>query len=220
MFTEPTRRLTFAPPFTYDARYGASLVAVLLGSYLLLNANVSQVALALSGLGGLPANVTALLVAQLVFAVIVLVVGFLIHPSTPIRRLAAGAIVLIGLVLWIVLSGARITGAVSLPPLSIVVLAPSFAVTALATAGWLIVRERPAVSYLLLIAILIGGVIPYAMVMAAVDSGTSLLAVTPIAAVLGIGVAWVARAIAAGFSRGAVAPPVAWRQSASMPGSF
>jgi hypothetical protein len=209
MFTEPTRRLSFTPPFTYDARYGASLVAVLLGSYLLLNANVSQVALALSGLGGLPANVTALLVTQLVFAGMVLVAGFLIHPATGARRVAAAAIVLVGLILWIVLTSARITGAAQLPALSIVVIAPSFAVTVLATAGWLIVRERPAATYLLLIVILAGGFIPYAMVMASVDSGTSLLAVTPLAAVLGIGVAWLARAIAAGLSRGAAAPPTA-----------
>jgi hypothetical protein len=208
MFTEPTRRLTFAPPFTYDARYGASLVAILLGSYLLLGANVSQVALALSGLGGLPANVIAVLVSQLVFAVLVLVAGFLIHPATSARRLTAAVIVLAGLVVWIVLTSGRITGSIPMPPLSIVILAPSFAVTVLATAGWLIVRERPAPTYLLLILILVGGVIPYALVMAAVDSGTSLLAVTPIAAVLGIGVAWLARAIAVGLSRGtAPAPP-------------
>jgi hypothetical protein len=188
MWTEPTRRLTFTPPFSYDARYGASLVAVLLGSYLLLTANVSQVVLALTGLGGIPPTVLALLLAQLVFAGIVLLAGVLIHPATPTRRLVAVAIVLVGLILWIVLSGARLTGSVPMPPLSIVILAPSFAVTALATAAWLIVRERPAASYLLLILTLAGGVIPYAMVMAAVDSGTSLLAITPLAAVLGIGV--------------------------------
>ena len=209
MFTEPTRRLTFPAPFSYDGRYGASLVAVLLGSYLLLNANVSQVSLALTGFGALPANVAALLVAQLAFATVVLVAGFLIHPATGARRVAAAAIVLVGLILWIVLVSGRITGAIQLPPLSIVVIAPSFAVTLLATAAWLIVRERPAGTYLLLILVLAGGFIPYAMVMASVDSGTSLLAVTPIAAVLGIGVAWLARAIAAGLSRGAVAPPTA-----------
>ena len=202
MWTEPTRRLAFEPPFTYDARYGASLVAVLLGSYLLLNANVSQVALALSGLGGIPGNIAGLLLAQLVFAALVLLAGFLIHPTTPGRRLAAAAVVLIGLIMWIVLSAARVTGSIPLPPLSIVVLAPSFAITLLATAGWLIVRERPGVTYLLLLLIIVGGVIPYVLLMAATDSGTTLLAVTPVAAVLGIGVAWVARAIAAGLSRG------------------
>lgn len=210
MWIEPTRRLSFTPPFTYDARYGASLVAVLLGAYLLLNANVSQVALALSGLGAMPGNVTALLVSQLVFAIVVLVAGFLIHPTTGVRRVAAAAIVGVGLIVWIVLLAVRITGAVRLPPLSTVVIAPSFAVTLLATAAWLIVRERPAGTYLLLVVILAGGFIPYALVMASVDSGTSLLAVTPIAAVLGIGIAWLARAIAAGLSRGAVpAPPAA-----------
>ena len=142
MFIEPTRRLTFAPPFTYDARYGASLVAVLLGSYLLLNTSVSQIAVALAGLGAMPQTVTALLVTQLVFAGLVLLAGILIHPATPARRLAAGAVVLVGLILWVVLSGVRVTGAVRLPPLSIVILAPSFVITLLAVAAWLIVRER------------------------------------------------------------------------------
>jgi hypothetical protein len=208
MFTEPTRRLSFAAPFTYDARYGASLVAVLLGSYLLLNANVSQVAVALAGLASMPPTVTALLMLQFVFAGLVLVAGVLIHPATPTRRLIAAAVIVIGLVLWFVLSSARITGALRLPPLSLAVLAPSFAVTVIATAVWLIVRERPGVSYLLLILVLAGGFIPYALVMANVDSGTSQLAVTPIAAILGIGIAWLARAIAGGFSRGVTTVPV------------
>jgi hypothetical protein len=208
MFTEPTRRLTFAPPFTYDARYGASLVAVLLGTYLLLNANVSQVTMALSGLGGMPPTVTALLVTQLVFAALVLLAGVFMHPATSSRRLVAGAIVLVGLILWTALSGARITGAIRLPQLSSVVLVPSFAVIVLATAAWLIVRERPGVTYLLLILTLVGGIIPNALVMANVDSGTSQLTAVPIAAVLGMGIAWLARAIAAGLSRGVVTAPV------------
>jgi hypothetical protein len=207
MFTEPTRRLDFPPPFTYDARYGASLVAVLLGSYLLLHANVSQIALAVSGLGGLPGTVAALLISQLVFAILVLAAGVAIHPTTGARRVAAAAVVVVGLILWVVLSGSRITGALHLPPVSVVVLAPSFAVPVIATAGWLIVRERPAVTYLLLILILAGGVIPSAFVIAAVDSGTAQLAAAPIAAVFGVGVAWLARAIAAGLSRGTAPLP-------------
>jgi hypothetical protein len=208
MFIEPTRRLTFAPPFTYDARYGASLVAVLLGTYLLLNSNVSQIAVALSGLAAMPQTVTALLVSQLVFAALVLLAGILIHPATPARRLAAGAVVLVGLILWVVISGARVTGTVRLPPLSMVIFAPSFAITLLAVAAWLIVRERHGASYLLLILTLAGGFIPYALVMSGVDSGTNGLAVTPIAAVLGVGIAWLARAITAGLSHGVATAPV------------
>lgn len=208
MFTEPTRRLNFAAPFTYDARYGASLVAVLMGSYLLLNANVSQVGMALTGLGGMPPTVVVLLVVQLVFAVLVLIAGLLVHPTTPTRRLVATAVVLVGVVLWFVVSTGRLTGDVRLPPLSLVFVTPAFAVTVLATAAWLIVRERPGVTYLLLILTVVGGLIPYALVMANVDSGTNQLAVTPIAAILGIGIAWLARAIAAGLSRGVATAPV------------
>lgn len=203
MFTEPTRRLTFTPPFSYDGRYGASLVAFLLGSYLLLNANVSQVGTALSGLGGLPPTVIAVLVLQLLFAALVLIAGIVIHPTTPTRRLVAAAVVVIGLVLWFIVTTARLTGDLRLPPLSIVLVAPSFAVTVIATAAWLIVRERPGVTYLLLILTIVGGLIPFALVMANVDSGTSQMVIIPIAAIIGIGIAWLARAIAAGLSRGA-----------------
>ena len=61
---EPTRRLAFAPPFTYEGRYGASVVSLVLGGYLFLNANLGQLALGLSGFGSFPPEQVAIFALQ------------------------------------------------------------------------------------------------------------------------------------------------------------
>jgi hypothetical protein len=201
-WTEPTRRLPFSPRFSYDARYGASLVAVLLGGYLLLFANVSQVTLGLSG-RGFPLEQTVYLLIQYLFAVLVVVVGLLIAPGTQGRRVFAVVAVLIVLVVWTLLVSARMTGAASPLPAFVTgfVVSPVFIVPLVTTLGWLIVRERPAVSYLLLVATLFGGTISFAATLNAVPAIVTMLIAPPIAGAIGIGIAWGARGIAATIQR-------------------
>ena len=110
-WVEPTRRLSFSPRFTYDGRYGAALVSVVLGGYLLLTANISQLVLALGGVGAYPAEQVVLFLTQYLIAVAVLVFGLAIAPATSGRRVIAIVVVLVLLVVWTMIVAARVTGA-------------------------------------------------------------------------------------------------------------
>ncbi len=201
-WVEPTRRLAFSPRFTYDGRYGAALVAVVLGGYLLLTANVSQLGLALGGVGAYPADQVVLFLTQYLIAVAVLVFGLAIAPATSGRRVIAVVVVLVLLVVWTMIVAARVTGAAGpLPFASAFVVPASFIVPLVTATGWLIVRERPAISYLLLPLTAIGGALPVFFTLNAMPSTFSYQVALPLAAVLGAGIAWLARGIAAGTQR-------------------
>ncbi len=201
-WSEPTRRLSFSPRFTYDGRYGAALVSIVLGGYLLLTANVSQLVLAASGVGAYPAEQVVLFLTEFLIAVAVLVFGLAIAPATSGRRVIAVVVVLVLLVVWTMIVAARVTGAAGpLPFASGFVVPASFIVPLVTATGWLIVRERPAISYLLLLLTAIGGALQVFFTLNALPSTFTYLVAVPLAAVLGAGVAWLARAIAAGTQR-------------------
>jgi len=214
-WVEPTRRLQFSPRFTYDGRYGAALVSVVLGGYLLLTANVSQLVLAIGGVGAYPAEQFVLFLTQYLIAVAVLLFGLAVAPATSGRRVIAIVVVLMLLVVWTMIVAARVTGATGpLPFATGFVVATSFIVPLVTATGWLIVRERPAISYLLLLLTLIGGALPFFLTLNAVPSTVSYLVALPLTVVLGAGIAWLARAIAVATQRmhlhdGLVDPPVA-----------
>jgi hypothetical protein len=75
--------------------------------------------------------------------------------------------------------------------------APSFIVPLAIGAGWLIVRERPAITYLFLLLSILGGVVPFLLALSGAPSVASQLLLPPVALVLGVGIAWLARAVAA-----------------------
>ncbi|HWM33597.1 MAG TPA: hypothetical protein VNR36_05105 [Pseudolysinimonas sp.] len=196
-FVEPTRRLPYSARFSYDGRYGAALVAVLLGGYLLLSADVARLALGLAGVIAFPPEQTIVLLLQYLFAIAVIVFGFAVSPAASGRRIIAIVLVLVLLVIWTMLYVARLTGsAAPLPFASGFLTAPSFIVPLALSTGWLIVRERPAITYPLLILSLFGGVVPFLMVLAAQPSAAMQLVQAPLALALGVGIAWLARLIA------------------------
>ena len=196
-FVEPTRRLTFSPRFSYDGRYGASLVSLVLGGYLLLNSNISQLAIALGGISSFAPDQVAYFVVQYVFAIAVILFGFAIAPAASGRRVIAVVLALVLIIVWTVLYTARITGAGGpLPFASGFITAPSFIVPLVIAAGWLIVRERPGVTYLFLLLTLLGGAIPFFFVLNAVPAIAAQFVSFVVALVVGVGIAWLARAVA------------------------
>jgi hypothetical protein len=97
---------------------------------------------------------------------------------------------------------ARITGAAGPFPFATGFLTPlSFIVPLVTATGWLIVRERPALSYLLLLLAVLGGAIPFFLVLNAAPAVVMQLVAPPLAAAIGIGIAWLARGIAAAGQR-------------------
>ncbi len=214
-WVEPTRRLPFPSRLSYDGRYGAALVSTVLGGYLLLTANVQQLGLAASGFGAYPAEQVVLFLTHYLIAIAVLAFGLAISPATSGRRVIAIVLVLVLLTVWTLIVWARTTGATGpLPFATGFVTAPSFIVPLVTATGWLVVRERPAVSYLLLPLSLIGGALPFLFALDGIASTVASLAMIPLAAVLGAGIAWLARGIATATQRmhshdGLVDPPVA-----------
>lgn len=199
-WTEPTRRLTFSPRFTYEGRYGASLVALVLGGYLLLNTNLAPLVIALAGRGSLLPEEVAFFLLQTMFAVAVIVFALAVAPASSGRRVIAVVVVLVLIVVWAIVYTARFTGAAGpFPMASGFVASPAFIVPLATVTGWLIVRERPGISYLALLISLIGGAIPFLLVLNAVPLIFGQLVHAPLAAVLGVSMAWIARVIAGAY---------------------
>jgi hypothetical protein len=197
VFVEPTRRYAYSPRITYEGRYGASLVAMVLGGYLLVVSNVSQLAIGLAGLASYPPEQTALFLMQYLFAIAVIVFGLAVAPGALGRRVIAIVVVLVLILIWTLIFTARLTGSVPLPYASGFITAPSFIAALALPAGWLIVRERPGVSYLFLLASLFAGLVPFLFVLAAAPAGVTQWTMPPLALIVGVGIAWAARAIAA-----------------------
>lgn len=201
-FVEPTRRLTFSPRFSYDGRYGAALVAVLLGGYLMLTTNVGQLALAFSGRANFPPEQTVFLFLQYAFAVAVVLAGLAIAPATSGRRVIAVVVALVLILLWTILFSARITGTAGPLPFATGFFTwPSLIVPLAAATGWLIVRERSAISYLALLLAFLGGLIPFLLVLNGASGIVTQLIVPAVAGVIGVGIAWIARAIHGAIGR-------------------
>lgn len=207
-WTEPTRRLTFSPRFTYEGHYGASVVALILGGYLFLNTNLSQLAIGLAGVASYPAEQVAIFLLQFVFAIVVILFGLAVAPATPARRGAAVVAALILIILWTVMFSARITGASGpLPTATGFIASPAFIVPLAVVLGWLIVRERPGITYLVLLLSLVGGAVPFALVLNGASVIVYQLLTAPLVAVLGVGMAWIARAIHAAYGSRRAADP-------------
>jgi hypothetical protein len=197
VFVEPTRRYGYSPRITYEGRYGASVVALVLGGYLLVVSNVSQLAIGLAGLATYPPEQTALFFLQYLFTVAVIVFGLAVAPGALGRRVIAVVVVLVLILIWTVIFTARLTGSVPLPYASGFITSPSFIVALALPAGWLIVRERPGVTFLFLLASVFAGLVPFLFVLAAAPAAMVQFTVAPIALIVGAGIAWAARAVAA-----------------------
>jgi len=207
-WTEPTRRLVFRSPFSYDGRYGASLVGLLLGGYLLMQASIEQLALALSGGTAWPLEYVAVMLLQLAFAVIVVVASLLIAPATPTRRAVAAVVAVAVIVAWMLLAGGRLSGDLSgLPFWTYGFTTVSFAGMLAPTLGWLIVRERPARTYALLLLTLIAGAVPFWAIDAGVPGVLVQTLLPGIALGTGVGIAWLARVLAVRTPGRAPLPP-------------
>ena len=214
-WVEPTRRLTFPPRIRYEGRYGASLTALVLGGYLLVSTNVAQLAIGLGGISSFRADQMAFFAIQFVTAVAVIVFALAVAPATSGRRIIAIVVVLVLLLVWLILFTARMTGNPGPLPFAMAFVTPqSFIVPLVTVLGWFIVRERPPLSYLVLLLSIVGGAIPFLLVYAAAPAVFSQLTVVPVAAIVGVGMAWLGRAIAGAIQRSHLAdayvdPPLA-----------
>jgi hypothetical protein len=193
--TAPTVART-SPAARAGIRYGMSLVAVLLGVYLLLNGSYGQfVSFTLQP------QTDPLLSAQLfltfLFGVVVVVFGLVVAPGSLARRLIGTAIFVVLVLLYAIMVPVYLHGGGGVVVQAIA--QPSFMVTLGATAAWLLVRGRPAWSLVFVIAIVLIPVIVNALFRAAAIAGSVgvvNMAQIVLPAIFGIGIAWLGRAVA------------------------
>lgn len=149
----------------------ASAVAVYLGGYILVLALTNSLATALIGYGAGP-DVIALLLGQLLFAVVVVIVGFCLAPAPAARKLVASLIVVVGVIATVASQTARLTSSAGGIPLGVTLANQFFMVALIVGAGWLIVRfARLGWLALLLTVVLIP--LPYAFSYLGVTAGIS-----------------------------------------------
>ncbi|HXH36954.1 MAG TPA: hypothetical protein VNJ54_21440 [Plantibacter sp.] len=178
-----------APRFwSASGRYGASLIAVLLGGYLLMR---TQLPIAMLQ----PAEATEIilsLVLQFVTAAAVLLAGALLAPATLARRLTAIIVIVAAL-------GAHIIGSatvnIATPTLLVYTALPITTGAFIATAVWLIVRGRSWPTLSLLVAF---AAVPFLIERLSYTGWTGIVrdeVVLATTAVIGIGLAWGAAAV-------------------------
>lgn len=214
-FQEPTRRHLFSGRFDYSGRYAASLATVIFATYLQVNTNFGLFIQGVLYDTGYPQSTLVLLFTQTLLPVVAYVFAFLIAPTTPTRRFVAAGLAVVILLIWALLTAGRLGG--SLPPIGgpmviQVFIAPAGAGVFVALLGWLIVRERSPLSYLVLLLTPLLGIVALATAFNGVDSGTTQLLIVPLAAVIGIGGAWAARGLSTLTQRTAPAYPAVGTQ--------
>ncbi|HWR84363.1 MAG TPA: hypothetical protein VN200_00070 [Rhodoglobus sp.] len=182
---EPSPYADTAPPPASRGRGLAAAITVFLGGYLVIQSLGGQLAAALGGFLGGSAALTALLVSQFVFALLVVVAGLLLAPGRAAAKLIAAAAALVLLVVVLLLISARLTGALRLgPEASYTVANPWFMTVLIVGAAWLL-ASRARLGWLTLIAAVLLSFPPTLMAIAGVESAVTTIVMLTLSAVVG-----------------------------------
>ena len=180
-----------APFPTSDVSYRtlASAIAVFLGGYLVITSLTGQLVIAMTGIASFGPEYIALLVAQALFALAVVVAGLLLAPAPLATRLLASAIVVVLFIVCVAGAAARISGNVGPVgvPMSMTV-ANGYFMGALAVGGaWLIVRSA-RMGWLAILAAAVLIPIPYLFAVSGIPTGYMQLVALLLSAVIGAGI--------------------------------
>ena len=188
----------------------AAAVASYLGGYILVQSLVSPLATALSGYGAGP-DVAVLLGAQVLFALVVIIVGFVLAPASVTRKFIASLIVVIGVVVTLAVEVVRLTSGFGGMAGGMTLANPFFMVALTVGAGWLIVRyARLGWLALLLTAVLVP--LPYAFAFAGATSVVSQMVLLVVLGIVGavillVGRPWRQVAVAPAYYAAPVVAP-------------
>ncbi len=180
-----------APPSAPDAaptRGGRALLAaalVFVGGYLVIAAFSGQLAAALAGFLGAGPAYTVLVVAQFVFAIVVVLTGLVAAPGSGIGKLVGAIVVVVGLAVVLAVSALRLTGALRLGVESFYSITNPWLMTVLLVGiAWLLVR-RARLGWLALLGVIVLSPVPQWLVLANVDTGVVQLVMFALSAVVG-----------------------------------
>lgn len=194
-----------AAPAPFRPRGGghplAAAITVFLGGYLLLlsvSGPLTTVASAIVSGGEraatLPAGYSAQIVAQFLFAIVVVVGGLLLARRPDVVTVIAILLVTVAPVLFVLFQGARFSGGVRLPlgpELNLVVFSvlgnPWFHVVLVVGVGWLLCRPA-RLGWLSLLGTIVLVPVPQALTVAGAESGVVGLVMFALCALVGAGV--------------------------------
>lgn len=182
-------------------RYGLALACMVLGVYLVMQWNPGPLLYDAAPLFRVQT------VLQLAIAVLVLFLGLAVAP-TSVARAAISAVLVAGLIIVAsLLFYFRLTGALMLPVVMLgSLITPGYAALGGALLGWLIVRRRHPLTYLLVLGALLPGLVRHALVLAGAGAGMIWFSDLLITLVVGVGGAWIAAGVSWMLGRRATSP--------------
>ena len=202
-----------SPRVTFDAgtRYGIALVGVLFAAYLNIATGFTTFLQAVDFGGTLGSDDSIVNAVQFLTIVGLYVASFAIAPAPGAHRLAAITLACVVLFLWATLGIERSIGNVTEPiDLWLFVLNQGFITLVVSLGGWLLVRQRHPLAFVVLIVAIVPPIVAGVLRDASVTSGEYQLVIEAIVMLGGIGGAWAAWAI-----DGAVRRPTARRAEAA-----
>jgi hypothetical protein len=212
--------------FGPQARYGAALVGTLFAGYLCIVTSFDAFIEANDYAGAIGTDVPLVDVFEFILILGILVVSFSIMPVSGARRLTAVTLACVVLLLWATVGIERGVGNISEPVALWTFLVNQGMITLIVSlGGWLIVRGRPPLAYLVLLLVLVPPLVTRAMVNASVTSGAYTLVTIAMVVIFGVGGAWLAALIdrllerrrAGGVSAATADPDEATRPPAGSP---
>lgn len=177
-------------------RYGAALVGVLFATYLNAATDFTAYIVSAGYAGSLGSDVPLLNIVQFATIVVLYVVSFALIPGSAARRLAAVTLAVVVLMLWATFGILRGTGRI--PEASgfwFVALDQGMIALVVSVGGWLLVRGRHPLAFLVLVVAAIPPIVARVMVDAEVPEGAYTLVIQGIVWLGGIGAAWAGWAI-------------------------
>jgi hypothetical protein len=183
-------------PFDRSARYGAALVTTLFAGYLCIASSFDAFIEASNSAGAIGTDVPLVDLIEFLLILGLFVAAFTIMPASGARRLGAVTLACVVLLMWATIGIQRGVGNIRHPiPLWSFLTDQGLVALLVALGGWLLVRGRHPLCFVVLLLALISPVASSLMVGASVTSGAFALVSVGLVVVLGIGGAWLAVAI-------------------------
>lgn len=182
--------------FGPQARYGAALVGTLFAGYLCIVTSFDAFIEANDYAGAIGTDVPLVDVVEFILILGILVVSFSIMPVSGARRLAAVTLACVVLLLWATVGIERGVGNITEPVALWTFLVNQGMITLIVSlGGWLIVRGRRPLAFVVLLLVLVPPLVTRAMVNASVTSGAYTLVTIAMVVIFGVGGAWLAALI-------------------------
>jgi hypothetical protein len=184
-----------APPLRFDrsARYGAAIVAMLVGAYLGVATDFSSIVQSEVYAGTISSDAPLLSIIQFLIVLGSMLSAVVLLPTSPWRRLGAFTLVSVALLLWVTFGLQHAAGNV-VHPVTFwnFALDQGFVVLVAAIGGWVIARGRSPWSWFVVVLAIVPALIAPVLVENSFPSGDIALIAQAAVAVAGLGAVWLA----------------------------